>query len=319
MPSRVLVTGATGFVGRTLCEVLSERGYLVRAAVRQAPALPLVVGDQVAIGDIGAQTDWTAALAEVDYVVHAAARAHVLNDSPSSASLYNETNTQGTATLAAAAARAGVKRLVFVSSIKVNGESTAADSPFSSHDPSQPVDAYGQSKWLAEQQLADIERRTALQVAVVRPPLVYGPGVKANFLRLMDWVAAGRPLPLGAIDNRRSLVSVWNLCDLVARLLEVAELPERTWLVSDGDALSTPQLIARIARAMHKPARLVAIPESVLRVTGVLLGKGAEMSRLCGSLVVDIDATCRGLNWQPPLDVQESIDRTVRWYLASRP
>ena len=311
---RILVTGATGFVGRTLCAVLAESGYQVRAAVRADSPLADHISERVVVGDIGPGTSWDAALRDVDGVVHLAARAHVLNDAPDNTRLYFETNQHGTEALARAAARAGVRRFLFLSSVKVNGEDSMTGA-YGAADEPHPQDAYGKSKWLAEQAVRAVAGQTGMQAVIVRPPLVYGPGVRANFLRLMRWVDARRPLPLAAIDNRRSLVSVWTLCDLLATLLEHPAAPG-TWMVSDGEDLSTPDLIRRIGRAMGRPVRLVAAPLGLLGVLGGILGKKAEVARLCGSLVVDSAPTRTKLGWSPPLSVDEAMHRTVAWYLS---
>jgi nucleoside-diphosphate-sugar epimerase len=313
MSRRVLVTGATGFVGRTLCEELARSGYRVRAALRSPRAMPACVDDLAVVGEFGAATEWDAALDGVDAVVHLAARVHVMNDVPSSRELYMETNVRATEQLAAASLRAGVRNFVFLSSVKVNGEETPA-APFRADDEPHPMDDYAQSKWLAERAL-EAMASASMSFSVVRPPLVYGPGVRANFLRLMQWVDRGIPLPLGAVRNRRSLVSVWNLCNLVRVLLTRGNEPFRTWMVSDGEDLSTPELIRRIARAMDRRARLLSVPVPVLRTLGRSLGKHAEVHRLCSSLEVDITSTRRELDWTPPVTVDEALQRTVRWFV----
>lgn len=313
---RVLVTGANGFVGNALCDSLRRRDYQVRAVFRREPSGSYPGLEVVKVGDISGHTDWTAALAGVDFVVHAAARAHVLNDSPANDRLYMETNAEGTGRLAEAAAAAGVRRLIYVSSIKVNGEERVG--AYRADDEPRPQDVYGKSKWAGEKLLQSVAAVSALEVAVVRPPLVYGPGVKANFRRLLSYVQRGLPLPVGAVDNRRSLVSLWNLCDLIERLLSHPHAPGGTWMVSDGQDLSTAELIRLIAKAMGRPARLLPVPLSVLRGVGFLTGKNAEVSRLCGSLTADISATRRQLDWQPTLSVDECIHRTVASYLHDR-
>jgi len=270
--------------------------------------------ESVGMGELSAQTRWEAALANVDFVIHAAARAHHVNDSKSNSDLYRTINTEATATLARAAVRAGVRRFVFLSSAKVNGEEmegrayTAADEP-------HPQDLYARSKWLAEQALHDIAATTKMEIAIVRPPLVYGPRVRANFLHLMQWIDAQRPLPLGAVNNRRSLISSWNLCDLILNLLH-NPAARGTWLASDGDDLSTPELVRRIAAAMQRRARLVPLPVKVLRMLGKLSGHSTAVSRLCGSLALDIGATRTVLGWSPPLSVDEGLARTAAWYLT---
>lgn len=313
--TRVLVTGATGFVGKTLCGVLARSGYIVRAALRNDRALPTGVSEIAVVGDIGASTDWRAALQGLEVVIHVAARAHVLHDSSANSNLYIETNGHGTERLADASVQAGVRRFMFLSSIKVNGEETIGHA-YTADDEPRPRDAYGSSKWHAEQRLTEVAKRTGMEVVIVRPPLVYGPGVRANFLRLLHWADKQWPLPLGAIENSRSLVSIWNLCDLLVRLLEHPRAPGRTWMVSDGEDLSTPELVRRIARAMNRRVRLVPVPVGVLNLLAGLTGRKDEIARLCSSLAVNIDQTRRELEWTPPMKVDEAIARTVSWYLS---
>ncbi len=302
-------------VGSTLCDMLAQSGYLVRAALRADRLLPSSISEKVVVGDSTATTDWRDALRGVDCVVHAAARVHVLHDSPESSALYLETNAHGTYRLAAEAASAEVRRIVFLSSIKVNGEGATGHS-YKSSDPACPQDAYGVSKLLGEQRLMEVARMTGLEAVLVRPPLVYGPRVKANFLRLMRWIDNERPLPLGSIQNSRSLVSVWNLCDFLIEALQNPAAPGRVWMVSDGEDLSTPDLIRRIATAIDRRARLLPVPVQLLQMCGALVGRRAELARLCGSLTVDITQTRDDLRWSPPVTVDESLTRTVRWYLS---
>jgi UDP-glucose 4-epimerase len=311
--TRVLVTGATGLVGQQLCEQLTRAGFLVRAALRTDRAVPACIAEKTVCGDINGATQWGRALENVDLVVHAAARTHVLHDSAANAKLYMETNADGTQALAAESARHGVRRFIYLSSVKVNGEGSARCA-YRADDEPQPQDAYGASKWLAEQRLRATAANSPMHAVVVRPPLIYGPGVRANFLRLLHWVDQERVLPLAAIRNRRSLVSVWTLCDLLIRLLDHPAAPDRIWMVSDGEDISTPDLVQRIAHAMGRRARLLSIPTAVLRLAGGLLGAGAEVRRLCGSLTVDITPTCEQLGWAPPLSMKEALARTVSWY-----
>jgi nucleoside-diphosphate-sugar epimerase len=315
--TRVLVTGATGFVGLTLCEFLARSGFVVRAALRNDRSIPGCISEKAVVGDIATGTDWRAALSGVDVVLHIAARAHVLHDASDNSDLYMETNARGTEHLANASALAGIRRFEYLSSVKVNGEETTGHA-YTAYDEPRPQDAYGTSKWLAEKHIMEIAARTGMQAVVVRSPLVYGPGVQANFLRLLRWVDKEWPLPLAAIENSRSLVSIWNLCDLLVLLLTHPLAPGRTWMVSDGEDLSTPELIHRIGSAMRRRVRLLPIPVELLRLFGGLIGRKAELARLCGSLVVNVEPARRELQWSPPMTLDEGIARTVSAYLAGR-
>jgi nucleoside-diphosphate-sugar epimerase len=307
--STVLVTGANGFVGCGLCASLRAVGCEVIRAVRRARA-----ADELQIGDIDGGTDWKPALARpVDAVVHLAARVHVMRDESDSAlEQYRRVNTQGTLNLARQCAARGVRRFVFVSTVKVLGE--GRETPYQADDPAIPVDPYAISKWDAEQDLRRLAVQTGMEVVVVRPPLVYGPGVGANFLRLMRLVDRGLPIPLGAVDNRRSLVYLGNLVDAIRVCLIHPEAAGRTYLVSDGDDVSTPELIRCIASALERPASLLPVPPTVMRVVGRMLGKGAEVDRLLGSLTVDIEPIRRELEWRPPYSMQEGLRATAEWY-----
>jgi nucleoside-diphosphate-sugar epimerase len=310
---RILVTGAGGFVGAVLCEVLTQSGYAVRAAVRRPGSTPNCVAERIVTGDLAEDVRWSEALNGVDSVIHLAARAHVLGGAPESSDLYMRTNALGTLNLARQAAAAGIRRFVFLSSVKVNGEATI-ERPFSPADQPRPADAYGESKWEGEKFALAIGEQSGMEVAIVRSPLMYGPGVKANFLRLLRWVDKERLLPLGSVQNKRSLVNIWNLCDLLLVMLVSPIAPGRIWMVSDGEDLSTPELVRRIACAMDRRARLVPVSVRVLRLLGRACGYRAEVARLCGSLVVDIAETRAALGWSPPIPVTDALQRTVRWY-----
>lgn len=303
---KVLVTGATGFVGSALCGHLKAAGHTVTAAVRHSAGL---LGE-VVIGEMSPLTNWRFALAGCDAVVHLAARVHVMDDtSDNPLALYRATNTAATLNLARQAAQAGVKRFVFVSSVKVNGE--GRDAPYRETDPPAPEDDYAISKWEAEQGLLQIARETSLEVVILRPPLVYGPGVKANFRRLLDVVACGWPLPLGAIRNRRSLLYLGNFVDAIRVCLEHPAAAGQTFLLDDGRPVSTPELVRAIARAMGRPARLIPVPVGALAFAGALLGKRAAVARLTGSLQVDSSAIRARLGWTPPYTMEAGLAATV--------
>lgn len=315
--SGILVTGASGFVGKALCADLARRGERVVAAVRSPGTAPLTSLERV-VGDLAAMPDLGAALAGIDCVVHLAARAHVMRDrDPDPESAFRYANTVATRHLAGQAASAGVRRLVFLSSVKVNGESTAAQ-PFRETDEPAPQDAYGRSKHAAEDALREVAAGTGLEIVVIRPPLVYGPGVKANFSALMAAVAKGVPLPLASIENRRSLVGIWNLCDLIATCIRHPGAAGETFLVSDGQDLSTPDLIRALGHGLQRPARLFPVPPGLLRAAGSVVGRADRVERLVGSLQVDASKAMRRLAWQPPVAALEGIDRTARWYLKDR-
>lgn len=311
MSGRILVTGATGFVGRVLVRTLAARGLPVRSVVRREGSAG---GDEVVVGDIGPGTDWTAALAGVDRVIHCAARVHQLNDrSADPVRAYRAVNTAGTLNLARQAAAAGTGRLVFLSSIKVNGEATPPGRPFTAADAPDPQDPYGLSKAEAEAGLLEMCAATGMSCTIVRPPLVYGPGVRANFASMMRWVARGLPLPLARADrNRRSLVGVDNLVDLLIRSVDHPGAANQIFLASDGDDMSTAELLRRLGAATGNPARLLPVPLGVLRFAATALGRGAVATRLLGSLQVDIEKTRGLLDWRPPVSVDEGLRRAAQ-------
>jgi UDP-glucose 4-epimerase len=304
----ILVTGSSGFVGQALCQRLHQEGLPFRAAVRagSSQAWPEV---SVNVSSLDASSDWTAALQNVHTVVHLAARVHVMNDtSADPLAEFRRVNVEGTRQLATQAAAAGVKRLVFVSSIKVNGESTQPGHPFTADDTPAPQDAYGISKHEAEDALREVAKQTGLEVVILRPPLVYGPGVKANFEGMMRWLKRGLPLPLQAIcHNRRSLVALDNLVDVLVLCLTVPAAAHQTFLVSDGDDLSTSEMLTRMGQALGTPARLFYIPTCCLKWGAFMLGKSAVYQRLCGSLQVDIQKTRERLGWTPRVSVDQGF------------
>ena len=310
--SRVLVTGANGLIGRALVAGLLRRRTTVTAAVRREAAFPPGVS-VVRFGDLGPETDWREALAGCDVVVHLAARVHVMRDDVADPlTAYRGVNVAGTLALARQAAAAGAKRFIFVSSVKVNGEGTQPGRPFRETDVPAPVDPYGVSKLEAEQALLALAASTGIEVVVIRSPLVYGPGVRANFAALMRAVARGVPLPLGAVNNRRSLVAIDNLVDLIDTCVEHPAAANEIFFVSDGEDLSTPELVRRLAHAMGRPARLFPMPASVLMAGAMLLGKREVAQRLLGSLQVDISKARSLLGWTPPVNVDEGLRRAVQ-------
>lgn len=265
------------------------------------------------MGELGPGTAWTDALRGVDVVFHLAARVHQLEDTAADpAAEYRRVNAAGTEHLARCAAARGVRRMVLVSSVKVNGESR--EQPYRDDEAPAPADPYGVSKLEAEQALARVARATGLEAVVLRPPLVYGPGVKANVLRLLRAVDSGLPLPLGGVRNRRSLVFSGNLVDALVACGTHPGAPGHTYLVSDGEDVSTPGLIRAIAAALGRSARLVPVPFPLLRAAGAILGKGAAVERLGGSLMVDSSGIRRELGWAPPFTLREGLERTAAWY-----
>jgi UDP-glucose 4-epimerase len=313
---KVLVTGASGFVGSALCGHLLAKGQTVTGAVRSIPGKPLPGVEYRVVSDLSAETNWREALTGMDAVVHCAARVHIMKEtSTDPLAAFREMNVKGTACLAEQAADNGVKRFVFISSIKVNGETTSRR-PFTADNTPAPEDPYGISKWETEQVLQKIAEKTGLEVVIIRPPLVYGPGVRANFLRLMQAVKLGMPLPLGSINNRRSLVALDNLIDLIDTCLNHPAASNQTFLVSDGNDLSTTALLQNMAVALGRPTRLIPAPESLLRVVAKLLGKTSIAQRLCGSLQVDINKTREMLSWSPPVTVNEALRKTAAHFLA---
>lgn len=306
---KVLVTGANGFVGAALtARLIGERRYAVVGAVRSASAeLPALV-TRVEVGALGPERDWRPAIGRVDTVVHLAARVHMMSDTiRNPLAEYRRVNVAGTCTLARQAASAGVKRFVFLSSVKVNGESGR----YTEADPPAPEDAYGISKHEAEMALRAIAKETGMEVVIIRPPLVYGPGVRANFLALMRAVSRGIPLPFGAVDNRRSLVALSNLVDFIVTCIEHPAAANETFLLSDGEDLSTTDLIRRLARAMGRPARLLPVPQSVLIAAAALLGQRDIAQRLLSTLRVDTSKARQLLQWVPPITVDEGLRLAV--------
>ncbi len=304
--SKILVTGASGFVGSHLVSYLLEQGHHVRVCSRRdwpdAPAQNYV------IGDIDGNTDWENAVHDIDVVIHCAARVHVMNDTAANPlQAFREVNRDASVRLAQQAAQAGVKQLIYLSSVKVNGELTELGKPFTENDTPAPSDPYGISKFEAEQALLAISEESTMKVTIIRPPLVYGAGVGANFLSLLRWVKKGIPLPLGAIHNRRSFVFVKNLVGFIAHCILNPASYQQRYLISDDHDLSTTELLKAAAEAQQVPARLLPIPASLISGIATLLGKKSISDRLCMSLQVDISKAKNQLHWQAPYSVAEGL------------
>ncbi|MBL0919597.1 MAG: SDR family oxidoreductase [Hydrogenophaga sp.] len=304
---RVLVTGANGFVGSATVAALTRLGHVVVATTRNP------VGNAIGVGSIGPQTDWSSALTGCDAVIHAAARVHMLQDlAPDRLAAFRAVNVEGTLQLARQALEAGVRRLIFLSSVKVLGEATGPGLPYQHDDAPSPLDPYGISKREAEDRLREIGAATGMEMVIIRPPLVYGPGVKANFAAMMRAVQRGLPLPLASVThNRRSLVALDNLVDLLITCIDHPAAANQTFLVSDGEDLSTTGLLRRLGTAMGRPARLFPVPPAVLQAGATLLGKRDTAQRLLGNLQVDITHTRETLGWTPPISVDEGLRRAA--------
>lgn len=303
MTDLILLTGSTGFVGRSLHHLLLAGGKSVRCAVRRSSA---VAEHSVLIGEVDGETDWQEALQGVDTVIHLAGRAHILKETSSDPlNEFRRVNTQGTLRLAEQMIRFGSRRLVFVSTIGVNGNKTPIGRPFTEIDLPQPSGAYALSKWEAEQGLQALT--TQLEIVTIRPPLVYGSGAPGNFARLVHWIRRGIPLPLGAVSNRRSLIAVQNLCDFLMHCAHQPAAAGETFLVSDGEDLSTSDLLRRVAAVLDCPARLLPVPEDLLRISLRAIGRERILDQLLSSLVIDNSWACRKLVWQPPLSVNQAL------------
>lgn len=319
---KVLLTGGTGFVGTSLLRSLNLAGHEVVVAVRSGMSARASESADCAglfrYPGLEFEVDWAFALADVDVVVHVAARAHVLtSEGGEGLSLFHKINVDGTLALACQAAACGVKRFIFVSSIKAMGESSEPGQPFCAEGALQGSDPYGLSKRMAEEGLISLAAETTMELVIVRPVLVYGPGVGANFLRMMQWLAKGVPLPLGAIYNKRSLLALDNLVDLIVTCIDHPAAANQTFLVSDGEDLSTTELLSRMAKALGQSARLLPLPGWMLESSAKLLGKQALAQRLCGSLQVDITKTRELLGWEPPVSVDEALRRTAEHFIVT--
>lgn len=308
----ILITGASGFIGTALCERLALDGFAVRRAGRLATTQH--AKNYFHIEDFTRDRAWRDALQGISVVVHLAARTHMRADRGMQAlGAYRAINVDATSALARQAAASGVRRLIFMSSIKVNGEATFG-TPFSERDVPAPQDAYGTTKWEAENALRDIAGATSLETVILRPPMVYGPGVKANFLRLLNVVTRGIPLPFASIRNRRSLVYVGNLVDAIVACLDTPAASGQTFLVSDAEDVSTPGLIRKLACALSRPPRLLPCPVALLRAAATLVGKRDVVLRLTGSLELDSSRIQQTLGWRPRFTLDQGLSHTAQWY-----
>ncbi len=318
---RVLVTGANGVVGNALLQQLVARGEVdAVAGLRRADAFAnnQLSCEQRVFGDLAAASSNADSFRGIDVVVHAAARVHVMREAVADPlATFRAVNVDGTLHLAAAAAKAGVKRFVFISSVKVNGEETLPDRAFTAADKPCPLDAYGVSKWETEQALQAFCEQAGMQWVIVRPPLIYGPGVRANFQRLMGGLARGVPLPLGGLDNKRSLVALDNLVDLLVICLAHPAAANQIFMVSDGDDISVAELARRLAVVLQRPARLLPVPRYWLRTSLEWLGRGPDAQRLCSELCVDIAKNQSLLGWRPPHSVENALRETAEHFMAS--
>ncbi len=316
----ILVTGGTGFVGTSLLNrLMCLSGVTVCTAIRQADKNKVNQNQALILDDTGCICSPEKMLG-FDAVIHTAARVHQMSATNinSEIAACNKVNNEFTQNLAKQAAAAGVKRFLFLSSIKVNGEQTEPNQSFCENSPPSPSDPYSVSKYEAEQGLWEISRETGMEIVIIRPPLVYGPGVKANFLRMLQWLERGVPLPLGGINNQRSLVALDNLVDFICLCVEHPAAANQLFLVSDDHDLSTPALLHSLAGFMKTPDRVFSIPSPLLNVTARLLGKSNEIQRLCGSLQVDITKAKELLGWKPPVPVEHALKEAAEWYVKSK-
>ncbi|XEG74316.1 SDR family oxidoreductase [Pseudomonas sp. abacavir_1] len=317
---KVLLTGATGFVGRGILEAFAAIPELRLAVAVRSRLSGEFPGVEIhSIDGLDATQDWASALAGVDVVIHAAARVHVMRETADDPQAeFRAVNVEGTLNLARQAAAAGVRRFIFISSIKVNGELTLPGRPFRTEDRPAPVDPYGQSKLEAERALSHLAEGSAMEWVIIRPPLIYGPGVGANFASLMRAVQRQLPLPFARVRNQRSLVARDNLVDLLRVCLEHERAANQVFLVSDDHDLSSAELCRRLAMALGVRPRLLPVPVALLQGLAALFGRGAQAQRVLGSLQVDIGKTRELLGWQPPVSVDQALAETVRWYREAR-
>ena len=315
---KICVTGANGFIGKSICKILSESGNIVRGFVRNfEPSLNSDNTEYISVGDISSKINWKDRLINFDYIIHCAGIAH-MRDNNDKKNIYSLVNFEATKHLAEQAARANVKRLVFLSTIKVNGENTGIDQKdnrskiFKHTDLASPKDLYAISKFKAEKVLWEISEKTGLEIVVLRLPLVYGQGAKGNLMRLIKLIKIGVPLPFALIKNQRSMIGIDNLIDLLIKCIENPEAAGKTFLVSDGQDISTPDLINSISLSIGRPSRLIPVPISLLQIVGKLFKRQNEIEKLIGSLQIDSSYVREILNWTPKINIKEGIKRMVK-------
>lgn len=313
--NKILLTGYTGFIGSNILDLCKERSDSIKCLGRRKPLFGIFYQ-----GELSSSSEYRDALDGVDVIIHCAARVHVMNDSSiDPLTEFREVNSFATLNLAKQAIAAGVKRFIFVSSIKVNGESTQSGKPFTASDERSPEDFYGKSKSEAEEQLLQFAKETGLEVVIVRPTLVYGPGVKANFASLMNLVSKGIPLPFGCVtNNKRSLVSVDNLVDLIVTCIEHPKAANQVFLVSDDHDVSTSEMVRQMALSLGKSTWQLPVPKWCYKLAGKVLGKQDVVDRLLGSLQVDITHTKQTLGWTPPQTLEEGFKKTAEAFLQSK-
>lgn len=314
---KVFITGGTGFIGSALIrELISNSDYELSALVRQSTLSPFISDSQIkkVVGDLNDIDKWSKHLEGVDVIIHAAAQTQLISKQNNLLEKYREINVEPVKKMAKVASISGVKRFIFLSSIKVNGEQNTLDKPFSVQDTPNPTDAYGITKLEAEQALFNIAGSSSMEVVVLRPPLVYGPGVKGNFLTMLKWVDKGLPLPLGGIKGKRSFVGIQNLVDLVCLCVKHPDAANRVFMVSDDDDISLPELLVKIGRRLGKKTRLLPIPAGLILMLTSIAEKKAAGHRLVGNLRVEVKETQKILNWTPMITLEEGLDDVISWY-----
>lgn len=318
MKNRVVVTGASGFIGRVLVNKLFENSlHPLRVVIRNKTSIEYDKAIDVSVIPVfDKNTDWSPCLNDCKVIIHMAARVHILKDRESDPlSIFRQVNVEATMNLAQQAVKAGVKRFVFISSIKVNGEETCLETPFQPDTSYVPTDPYGLSKYEAETQLISLGKKTGMEIVIIRPPLVYGPGVKGNFERLISWLKKGYPLPFAAVNNKRSFISVLNLVNFITCCIEHPAAANQVFLVSDGEDISTSDLLKKMGNSLASPAKLFSLPVWMLSGMGILMGKRAEIKRLCGSLQVDISKACDLLDWKPVISMDDALVEMAQQYI----